>query len=107
MRGAYITPGTDMADEDDAQEVQPMDDPEEKVVRREIREIIPDDTMPEVNDPEPPELSVGGVLGVVRKKGLIGAISDDAWGPHVHLLMLISIIFIVAVVIAIIQVVTG
>lgn len=93
--------------EKETEEEVPQDARDEKVIRRDIREIIPDDTMPEVNDPEPPELSIGGVLEVVRKKGLVGAISDDAWGPHVHLLMIISIIFIIAIVIAIIQAITA
>ena len=80
---------------------------DDEVVRREIREIIPTDTMPDVNEPEPPKLSVTGALNVVKKKGLLGAITDDAWGPHVHLLMLLVIIFIMAVTIAIIQVATA
>ena len=80
---------------------------DDEVVRREIREIIPTDTMPDVNEPDPPLLSVTGALNVVKKKGLLGAITDDAWGPHVHLLMLLVIILIMAVTIAIIQTVTA
>lgn len=80
---------------------------EEKSIRREIQEIIPTDTAPEVNDPEPPQLSISGVLNIVKKKGLAGALSDDAWGPHVHLVMLLVIIFLIAIGIAIIQSVAG
>ena len=41
---------------------------EETFIRREIQEIIPTDTAPEVNDPEPPQLSISGVLNIVKKK---------------------------------------
>jgi hypothetical protein len=99
-----------MADEDkavseDSMEVEPEE--EESSTRREILEIRPKDPSPEVNDPEPPELTIGGVLGIVRKKGLIGALSDDAWAPHVHLVMLLVIITMIAIGVAIIQLATG
>jgi hypothetical protein len=98
-----------MADEDKAaseesMEVDPVDD--EQSVRREILEIRPKDPSPEVFDPEPPELTIGGVLGIVKKKGLIGALSDDAWAPHVHLVMLLVIITMIAIGVAIIQLAT-
>jgi hypothetical protein len=80
---------------------------EETMTRRHIEEIIPTDTAPEVNDPEPPKLTIPGVMGIVKKKGLAGALSDDAWGPHVHLVMLLVIIFLIALGIALIQSVIG
>jgi hypothetical protein len=94
-----------MTMDDDQKDEQPKtDEPEEEThTRREIVEIRPKDPSPEINDPEPPKFSIGGVLAVVKKKGLLEAITDDAWGPHVHLVLLMSIVSIIAIIIAIVQ----
>lgn len=85
----------------DPVEVDPID--EDKTVKRDIQEIRPTDNLPDVDLAEPPKLTIGGVLDVIKKKGLVGAISDDAWGPHVHLIILLIIISLVAVSVGVIQ----
>ncbi|UCH88027.1 MAG: hypothetical protein JSV49_07080 [Thermoplasmata archaeon] len=71
---------------------------EEKSERRQVLEIRPKDPSPEVNDAEPPRYSLGGVLNTVKKKGLLEALADDAWGPHVHLTLLLTVIIFIAIV---------
>lgn len=85
----------------DPEEVEPIED--DKSIRREITEIRPTDPSPEVFGEEPPNFSLGGVLGIIKKKGLAGAHADDAWGPHVHLFIIMIIIFLIALGVAIVQ----
>jgi hypothetical protein len=95
------TPDREEGQEEGREEVEPVD--KDAPVRRKVREIIPTDPSPEVFEDEPPKLTIGGVFGIVKKKGLLGALSDDAWGPHVHLVMLLIIIFFIAVGVALVQ----
>ena len=86
---------------EEAMEVAPVE--ESGGSRREIKEIRPKNPSPEINDPEPPTYSLSGVIGVIKKKGLNEAILDDAWGPHVHITLIISIIICIGLIVAAIQ----
>ena len=98
-----------MADEEKNESDKEKEEPvevqteEEQSSKRRVLEIRPKNPSPEVNDDEPPKLTLGGVFSVIRKKGLLEALSDDAWGPHVHLVTILIIILMIAVGVAIIQ----
>jgi hypothetical protein len=51
---------------------------------------------------EPPALTFGNVVGVLRRKGFVGAMTDEAMGPHIHLITIIGIVVIISVVVGIV-----
>lgn len=50
---------------------------------------------------EPPEVSIGLLLDTFKKKGLVGALSDEELGPHTHLLMLLGLVTLISIIIGI------
>ncbi len=57
---------------------------------------------PEVGS-EQPDASIGSIIGTFRDKGIIGAIDDESMGPHTHLAFLLSLVFLLAIIIGIVQ----
>ena len=56
----------------------------------------------EIGD-EPPDVSVGLILSNFRKRGIVATLNDEALGPHTHLMLLLSIVFIIALIIGGVQ----
>ena len=56
----------------------------------------------EVGD-APPEFSISVVLNSIRERGFTNTFNDESLGPHVHLLLLISIVIIISLAIGAIQ----
>ena len=54
----------------------------------------------------PPEFSIGELITLFRELGISEALKDEAWGPHVHLLIILFTVFIIAILIGIITWVT-
>ena len=75
---------------------------EEETRTKTVVEIIPKNPSPEIHNDEPPKFSLNGVFTIIRKKGLMEAMSDDAWGPHVHLVMILIVITLIAIGVAIV-----
>jgi hypothetical protein len=57
---------------------------------------------PEVGD-EPPEVSIGTIINAFRTRGFMDTINDEVLGPHVHLFVLLSIVFLITIIIGIVQ----
>ena len=49
---------------------------------------------------EPPALNVKNVIDVIKRKGYVGAMQDEAMGPHIHLITILGVVVIIAVVVA-------
>ena len=47
----------------------------------------------------PPSFNIGEILETIREKGIRGAMDDTRMGPHVHLFVLLVIIFILTIII--------
>ena len=64
-----------------------------------------------VEDPtdlqEPPSLRPGTVLAVIKRKGLIGAMKDEAMGPHMHLLAILGVVVLIAISVGALSLATG
>jgi len=56
----------------------------------------------EIGD-EPPDVSIGLLFSTFRKRGIVDTLNDEALGPHTHLMLLLSIVFIIAIIIGGIQ----
>ena len=52
---------------------------------------------------EPPEVSIGIIINAFRTRGIIDTLNDEAMGPHTHLFVLLSIIFLIASIIGLVQ----
>ena len=59
-------------------------------------------TNPEIGD-EPPEFSIGTIISMFRERGIVNTLDDEAYGPHTHLLLLLSIVFLIALIIGAVQ----
>ena len=81
---------------EDRFEVQPLDTQSGSL-------YVPDQPIPD----EPPEFSIGKVLKLFRERSFSEVIKDEAWGPHVHLVLILFIVFVIAIVIGIIQLAVG
>ncbi|HDD59992.1 hypothetical protein B6U83_01675 [Thermoplasmatales archaeon ex4484_36] len=51
------------------------------------------------DDLVPPSFNIGEILKTIREKGLRGAMDDPRMGPHVHLFVILCIIFLVTIII--------
>jgi hypothetical protein len=60
----------------------------------------PSYTEQEIGD-EPPDVSILGIISTFRTRGFIDTINDDILGPHVHLFLLLSIVFVITIFIGI------
>jgi hypothetical protein len=58
----------------------------------------------EVGD-EPPEVSISSIISTFRTRGIIDTLNDEVLGPHVHLFLLLSLIFLIAIIVGIVQLV--
>ena len=47
----------------------------------------------------PPSFNIGEILNTIKEKGLRGAMDDPRMGPHVHLFVILCIIFLVTIII--------
>ena len=56
----------------------------------------------EIGD-EPPEFSIKAIISSFRTRGLLATMDDEALGPHVHLFLLLMIIFSLSIIIGISQ----
>ena len=54
---------------------------------------------------EPPKVSIGSIIENFRTRGLVATLDDEVLGPHTHLFVLLSIVFLIAIIIGIIQLV--
>lgn len=52
---------------------------------------------------KPPVFSFGLLFASIQRRGLIETLNDEALGPHTHLLLLLSIVFLIAIIIGLIQ----
>ena len=51
---------------------------------------------------EPPALNAANVMGVIRRKGFVGAMTDEAMGPHIHLVTILGIVVLIAIAVGIV-----
>lgn len=52
-----------------------------------------------MDDPTPPSFNIRDILDTIKEKGLRGAMDDPRMGPHVHLFVILCIIFLVTIII--------
>lgn len=52
-----------------------------------------------LDDPTPPSFNIRDILDTIKEKGLRGAMDDPRMGPHVHLFVILCIIFLVTIII--------
>lgn len=83
------------SDDDDLIEVKPLDTSAPSTSDDSM--YIPDN-IPE----EPPEFSIGEMIGMFRERSFSEILKDEAWGPHVHLLIILVTVFFIAIVIGVI-----
>ena len=84
------------SDDDDLIEVKPLDPTAPSTSEDSM--YIPDQPIPE----EPPEFSIGEMIGMFRERSFSEILKDEAWGPHVHLLIILVTVFFIAIVIGVI-----
>ncbi len=89
-----------MASDDDLVEVKPLDP---KATADSDSIYIPDQPIPE----EPPDFSIGEMIGMFRERSFSEILQDEAWGPHVHLLIILFTVFIIAIIIGLITFAVG
>ena len=74
-----------MSDDEPTVEVEAME--EEAPVREDLM--------------EPPPLTPGNIADVIRRKGFVGAMQDEAMGPHIHLVTVLGVVVIIAIGVAV------
>jgi hypothetical protein len=50
---------------------------------------------------EPPQVSIGGLINSFRTRGINATLNDENIGPHSHLLLLLSLVFLISIIIGI------
>ena len=64
---------------------------------KETVEVEEEGDDPSLELQEPPSMTPGNVMGVIRKKGLMGAMKDEGMGPHMHLLAIMGVVILIAI----------
>ena len=59
---------------------------------------VPDQAIPD----EPPEFSVIKIINMFRERSFSEILKDEAWGPHVHLMIILCTVFLIAIIIGLI-----
>jgi hypothetical protein len=89
-----------MAQDDEIIEVKPFDP---KAPSGSDSVYVTDHSIPD----EPPEFSVFQIINMIRERGFSESIKDEAWGPHVHLMIILCTVFLIAIIIGVITLATA
>jgi len=84
-----------MAQDDDIIEVKPFDP---SAPSGEDTIYAPDQPIPD----EPPEFNVFAIINMFRERSFSELMKDEAWGPHIHLTIILCTVFLIAIIIGLI-----